>query len=377
MKRPLETLPTPSLVLHQQRFDNNVARLYSKCSGLNTYIRPHLKTAKSIALAKRMQQPPMRGITVSTLQEAEYFFDGGFTDILYAVTLAPNKIDRAIELVTRCPTMLFLIDNLSVLDRLERSLEKVDVVINLMIEIDVDGHRAGLLPDEDDLRILAQRISTNKSLAFCGLMTHAGESYACQTQAELARHAALEVEKMRTAKQYLRGAGIECPWLSIGSTPAANVYEDLNGIDEVRAGVFVFYDLVMANIGVCEIADIALGVLATVISHKKSHNRVIIDAGGLALSKDRGTASQAKDYGYGLVVDPITWRPIYGLIVHQANQEHGVICLRNDEQFSLLSVGTKVIVLPNHACMTAAAYSEYHVFENGSIIERYDRVNGW
>lgn len=377
LKESIETLPTPCLALHQQRFDVNVTQLYDKCMALNTRIRPHLKTAKSIALAQRMVKPPMQGIAVSTLQEAEYFYEAGFTDILYAVTISPNKIERAISLMEKCPSLVLLIDNLSVFAHLEQAISGRNLQVNLMIEIDVDGHRAGLLPQEPELLTLAQKITASSHFTFSGLMTHAGESYACQTRAELKAHAMLEVDKMREAKRFLLKNGVICPALSIGSTPTANVYEELDDIDEVRAGVFVFYDLVMKNIGVCNIDDIALGVLATIISHKKSHNRVIIDAGGLALSKDRGTASQLIDYGYGLVVDPITWQPIDNLIVNQANQEHGVIDLQSSAQFSHFPIGAKVIVLPNHACMTAAAYSEYYAIEDEHVIERYTRVNGW
>jgi len=376
-----DSLQTPCLILHQSRFDANVTRLYEKCKVHKTAIRPHLKTAKSVALAKRMQRAPMTGITVSTLHEAEYFYNAGFNDILYAVTIAPNKIERAVTLATKCPSLILLIDNVTVFKIFDRFVQGIKAEhqfnIRLMIEIDVDGHRAGLLPNEEELLALAQSIVESRNFTFCGLMTHAGESYTCQTPVDLQQHAKQEVERMQEAKRFLQQHDIKCPVLSIGSTPTANAYENLDEIDEIRAGVFVFYDLVMTNIGVCTIDDIALGVLSTVISHKKSHNRVIIDAGGLALSKDRGTASQKADFGYGLLIDALTWIPIGQLVVNQANQEHGVVYLQNTEQFSNLPVGAKVIVLPNHACMTAAAHSEYHVFEDGRIIDTISRINGW
>ena len=377
MKLVNTDLQTPCLVIDQNKLQQNISRMLSKCRSLNVQFRPHLKTAKCLDIARLMDQSPTNGVTVSTLLEAEYFLDNGFDDVLYAVTIAPNKIEQALKLVAKHPEFKLLIDNIEVCRQLANASQQQSLVTQVLIEIDVDGHRAGLLPEQIELSELACFIKDDPALKFKGLMTHAGESYACRSKIEAQAHAELEVSEMMKAVEHLKSIGIHSEIISVGSTPTAQTMTKTAAVTELRAGVFVFNDLVMKNIGVCEIEDIALAVLATVISHKTSHNRVIIDAGGLALSKDRGTAGQQQDYGYGLIIDPETDTPIDNLIVNQANQEHGVIQLIHSDQFAQLAIGKKLLILPNHACMTAAAYEQYAVFTQDGNIQHWPRINGW
>jgi D-serine deaminase-like pyridoxal phosphate-dependent protein len=168
--------------------------------------------------------------------------------------------------------------------------------------------------------------------------------------------------------------------VSVGSTPTAHFSQDFSGVTEVRAGVFVFFDLVMAGIGVCQIDDIAVSVLATVIGHQPAKGWILVDAGWMAMSRDRGTAKQDVDQGYGLVCD-VHGRPFQDLIVADANQEHGVLALRSGSGSTLpdLPIGARVRILPNHACATGAQHSSYHVVRDGSnIIEaEWPRFGGW
>ncbi len=209
-------------------------------------------------------------------------------------------------------------------------------------------------------------------------MTHAGESYECRSAQELEKHAELERRLCVQAADSLRSNGISCPRISVGSTPTALSAKTLQGVTELRAGVYVFFDLVQAGLGVCSLDDIALSVLTTVVSHKTSHRRLIIDAGGLALSKDRGTASQAVDCAYGLVLQAEDGKLIPGLQVVAANQEHGIIDLPEGFHFGQFPLGSQLRILPNHACMTAAAHDHYNVVEGDDvIIDSWQRCNGW
>jgi D-serine deaminase-like pyridoxal phosphate-dependent protein len=151
-------------------------------------------------------------------------------------------------------------------------------------------------------------------------------------------------------------------------------------VTEVRAGVFVFFDLVMAGIGVCQVDDIALSVLATVIGHQREKGWIIIDGGWMSLSRDRGTGKHAIDQGYGLVCD-IDGNAYRDIIVADANQEHGVIAVRpgSDARLPDLAVGDRVRIMPNHACATAAQHAAYHVVRGGShVVEAcWPRFGGW
>ena len=152
---------------------------------------------------------------------------------------------------------------------------------------------------------------------------------------------------------------------------------------EVRAGVYVFHDLVMANVGVCSFDEIALSVLATVIGHQPEKGWVLTDAGWMAMSRDRGTQAQAVDYGYGAVCDE-AGRPLHGFIVSGANQEHGIVSQRDgefagarDDLAQRFPLGTRLRILPNHACATAAQFSDYAVLGHHGALQRWERFGGW
>ena len=170
-----------------------------------------------------------------------------------------------------------------------------------------------------------------------------------------------------------------CPVVSLGSTPTALSAENLQGVTEVRAGVYVFFDLVMAGIGVCAVDDIALSVLATVIGHQPEKGWTILDAGWMAMSRDRGTQKQPLDQGYGLVCD-LQGQPLDDFILVGANQEHGIMASRSGRTSGLrhLPVGSQVRILPNHACPTAAAYDHYKVIDSQQRVSaHWPRFNGW
>ncbi len=216
--------------------------------------------------------------------------------------------------------------------------------------------------------------------ALRGVLSHAGESYGVSGEEAHAAFAERERSAAVRAAEALRAAGLPCPVVSVGSTPTAHNARDLTGVTEVRAGVYVFFDLVMAGIGVCSTDDIALSVLTTVIGHQRERGWILIDAGWMALSRDRGTASQAVDQGYGLVCD-IEGRVVGDLIVSAANQEHGIVALRPGSTGVLpeFAVGTRLRILPNHACATAAQFDDYAVLraDKDAPLAHWPRFGGW
>ena len=166
--------------------------------------------------------------------------------------------------------------------------------------------------------------------------------------------------------------------MSVGSTPTATFATTFEGVTEVRVGVYVFQDLVMAGLGVCSVEQLALSVLASVIGHQRDKNQLIIDAGWMAMSRDRGTASQPVDQGYGLVCD-VSGEPSGDLIVVDANQEHGIVARRDGGaiDFARHPIGSRLRILPNHACATAAQFGEYQVLRDGRPVEVWERFGGW
>jgi D-serine deaminase-like pyridoxal phosphate-dependent protein len=375
----LAALPTPCLVLDEARMLRNITRLRGHLEALGVALRPHLKTVKSIEVAQRLLTDGNGPATVSTLREAEVFAGAGVRDILYAVGIAPDKLARVLALRATGCDLSVVLDSAAQAEAVAAASRRSGDAIPALIEIDSDGHRAGLAPGDPAI-IGIGRILHQGGACLRGVMTHAGESYGATGPAALAAFAEQERGAAVAAADALRKAGLPCPVVSVGSTPTAHFARDLNCITEVRAGVFVFFDLVMAGIGVCTADDIALSVLATVIGHQAGRGWIIIDAGWMALSRDRGTQTQAIDQGYGLVCD-LEGRVIDGLIVAQASQEHGIIARRPGSGAPLpdLPVGTRLRILPNHACSTASQFDAYAVLpaEPDDAIAHWPRFRGW
>jgi D-serine deaminase-like pyridoxal phosphate-dependent protein len=317
-------------------------------------------------------------ITVSTLAEARYFFANGVRDILYAVGIAPVKLPHIAELIGDGCRLRIILDSIEAADAVQAFASSQGVPIEALIEIDTDGKRAGVDPGDELLIEVARRLESDSGALLAGVMTHAGGSYSARTLGEFEAIAERERSGAVTAAERLRAAGFAVETVSVGSTPTVHHARTLEGVTEARAGVYAFGDLVQAELGTCAIDDIAISVLASVIGHNREHSRVLVDAGFLALSRDRGTADFPVDWGYGAVCDS-TGQPIEGIRVESTNQEHGIITVTSGEMdWSRFPVGALVRILPNHACATAAAYDRYSVTDGGAdIVGIWERVNGW
>jgi len=369
---------TPYLLIDETRFQRNLERLSVRISGLGAQLRPHLKTLRSVAAAKQMLPHKDAPATVSTLAEAEAFANAGYRDLLYAVGIAPQKLPRVAALMAQGVKLHILLDSLAQAEAVIAYQAEHGQKFSVFIEIDCDNHRGGLQPQDPEIVEIAQLLQQHR-VQLTGLMTHAGGSYDCGNTAAIRQMAAQECDAVKQAAERIRAAGIPCPILSVGSTPTAHFAEDLSGIQEVRAGVFSTFDLVMYNLGVCRLEDIAMSVVTSVIGHNRDKNWLFIDAGWMALSRDRGTAGQSEDFGYGLVCNeagPLPER----LRVNAVNQEHGIIELPATLSPADFPIGTQLRVLPNHACATAAMHQAYFVQPaetTGSGFTRWDRILGW
>lgn len=346
-----ENLMTPSLILDEAKMRRNIDRLNTLLAPKNVVLRPHLKTAKSIKVAKQVLANGNGPATVSTLAEAEYFFEAGVKDILYAVGIAPNKLPRVMALREKGCDLSILLDSIEQAEAVVSA--KCSSPIPVLIEIDCDGHRGGVLPTDPEL-IRIGRLLHENGAELRGVLAHAGESYEVYGRNAHAKCAQAECRATTLAAANLKNEGLPCPIVSVGSTPTAHAMEDLTGVTEIRAGVYTFFDLVMAGIGVCSPDDIAISVLTEVVGKQEAKGWILVDAGWMAMSRDRGTASQKIDQGYGMVCDE-AGNIMPDLIVSAANQEHGIITLRknaNEKNVPDLPIGTRLRILPNHAKQT-------------------------
>jgi D-serine deaminase-like pyridoxal phosphate-dependent protein len=378
-RQSLETLPTPCLILDADRMERNIERLSGRLGERGVTLRPHLKTAKSVEIARRLMASPAGPATVSTLEEAEHFADAGVRDLIYAVGIAPAKLARVAALLRRDIDVSVILDSVEQAKAVATASEHAGVRIPTLIEIDCDGQRSGV-PPTDAARLVAIARALEPGAELRGVLAHAGGSYGAKGPDAMKEWAEVERQSALDAARHLRSAGFACGVVSVGSTPTAHFGENFEGVTEVRAGVFVFFDLVQAGLGVCETDDIALSVLATVIGLHRDAGRITVDAGWMALSSDRGTARQAVDQGYGLVCDCHS-AILPDLIVASTSQEHGILQMRPGSDAALpdLRLGDRVRILPNHACATAAQHRSYQVVRRGSpwVEAKLPRMGGW
>jgi D-serine deaminase-like pyridoxal phosphate-dependent protein len=369
----LSDLPTPCLVLDRGVLARNIDRMAQAVGRLGVALRPHMKTAKSIDVARMVlanQAAPINGITVSTLAEAEYFAAHGITDILYAVGITPQKLDRVARLNADGAATTIVTDDAETASAIAAHPARLPT----LIEIDCGEMRGGIAADDPALDDIADALG----LSLRGIMTHAGHSYSGRSIPEMADIAEAERKAALFAAARLRDAGHECPVVSVGSSPTALHARALGGITETRPGVYMFGDLFQSEIETVEPGSIAVTVLASVIGRRPAEGRIVIDAGGMALSKDRATESAPHDYRFGLVLDAGGRRSLGRSLVARANQEHGVVDLDPTADPPPFRVGDRVRVAPNHTCMTSAAHDRYYVVDGSDeVVAVWPRINGW
>jgi D-serine deaminase-like pyridoxal phosphate-dependent protein len=360
-------------VLDRGKLERNLRRMSSAIARLGVSLRPHLKTAKSADVARIAVAGEAGGITVSTIAEAKYFAERGFRDITVAAGTTPEKLDRIQSILSNEMILTVITDDIGV----ARVIAGHSANVRALIEIDSGESRGGVDPSSDAVIEIGRALG--KKLA--GVLTHAGHSYECRTVEQVREVAEQERLAVTTAAERLRAAGMVCDTVSVGSTPTMSHVERLDGVTEARPGVYMFGDLFQAAVHTCTRDDIALTVLSSVIGTRPDANQIVLDAGALALSKDRSTASTAEDAGFGLVWD-LDGKDSFGeCVIHDVYQEHGIA--RGLEgglklPFNELPVGTKVRIAMNHSCLTAAAHDRYYVVDGSrQVLDEWHRVNGW
>lgn len=368
---------TPYLLLDEARLRRNIDRLRTRLARFPVTLRPHVKTAKSLDVAGLLFPDGPGPIAVSTLHEAEAFCAAGYSDIVYSVGITASKLDKVLALHHAGVHVTVLLDSSEQATAVAGAASRGGIPIPALIEVDCDGHRGGLFPDDPTLITVARTLESGGA-SVQGVLAHAGESYFARSPDDLVAAAENERRVAVAAANVLRENGFAAPAVSIGSTPTAHAATDLTGVTEVRAGNFVFFDLVMAGIGVCAVDDLAISVVTTVIGHKPSRGWIMTDAGWMSTSQDRGTGRQPVDQAYGLVADE-HGVIIPDLLMATASQEHGILAMRPGSSTPLpdIPLDTQLRVLPIHACATAAQHERYHVLRADGTRAIWPRIGGW
>lgn len=362
-------LMTPAALLDYDRLTKNIERMAKRAKENNLNLRPHIKTHKCIEIGKIQIERGAKGITVSTLDEAEVFADAGFNDITYAVPLSKNKIRKALDLASRI-SLKIIVDNPTIIDELDRVSYEKRMGIDVLLKVDCGLHRCGVNPDSPSAVNLARAIVNARYMRFAGILTHAGHSYAANDVKQIKQIAEQEQQVMVRFARLLKSEGFHPETVSIGSTPTVTLADSFHEeITEVRPGNYVFYDYTQAVLGTCKVSDCALTVLASVVGTYP--DRIVIDAGATALSKDQGPTHITPNCGFGQVIVAYEKGVLAkGAIIKSITQEHGTISVTQNSN-THFRISDMMRILPNHSCLTANLFNEYIVLQGGRIKTRW------
>jgi D-serine deaminase-like pyridoxal phosphate-dependent protein len=367
----LDDLLTPCLLLDLDVLDRNIARMAAAVARHpGVVLRPHMKTAKNAQVAD-LAAPGKGPITVSTLAEARYFADHGFRDQIYAVGIVPAKLDAVAALNAAGNDIKVITDDLDVAAAIAAHPGRLPA----LVEVDVGEGRAGVSPDN----VMLLRVAAMLGAKLVGVISHSGHSYAGRSEEAMAEIAEVERQNLVRAATRLRQAGHTVKIVSAGASPTAMYARNLAGITEVRAGVYMMGDLLQGQIGTHPLEDIAVTVLTAVTGRYPARGAVLVDAGALALSKDRSTEAAPRDWKFGRVLDRDGNPTLGDAMVVRVHQEHGEVRAAEGSTLPVddLPVGSLLRVAPNHVCLTAAAHDRYHLLRGGKLVGEWMRVNYW
>jgi len=361
----LDLIQRPALLVDLQKADANIASMSAKAVRNKVAFRPHFKTHQSSRIAELFRKRGVSAITVSSVAMARYFADAGWQDILIAFPLNWREMDALNALAERV--------RLGVLVDCQESVEylafHVRHAVDVWIKIDTGLHRSGIWwQDQTHIETLTRVIMRSARLNFRGILTHAGQAYHAKSPQNVKELAVTSQQAMLAVKDGLLAAGFEDVLVSIGDTPGCRLIDDFSGVDEIRPGNFIFFDLEQWQLGACSQEEIAVAMACPIVSKNMTRNELVVYGGAIHFSKE---------------TMPYQGEPIYGLVAGEFNQpfgmlkpdckvisttqEHGVIAM-DPLSFSQYRVGDVIQVFPVHSCLAAHLLGEYLDIHTGEKI---------
>lgn len=349
----------PTLLLDEDKMNANLDRMIDKAKRTNTELIPHFKTHQSKEIGEICRSKGVQRITVSSVKMAEYFAANGWSNITVAFPFNPLEVNSINTLIKNGVEITLLVTELSTLDILS---DQIEGEVNLMIEIDAGYGRSGVPSDSIEIiQALAQKIKESNKLNLYGLYCHPGNTYSTNSVEDIQALWADAIPKMKAIKDHLD----KDVKVRMGDTPGCTVVEDMEGVDEIGPGNFIFYDLVMNYLDVCDESDIAVAVACPVVAKNESENKLILHGGAVHFSKDHlYNANEQKFFGEMVVLEEHGWSSIIpNAKLISVSQEHGILKV-DEETFEQIEVGDVIGILPIHSCLTANLLKEYRTFDH-------------
>ncbi|HXR65723.1 MAG TPA: alanine racemase [Ktedonobacteraceae bacterium] len=351
---PVSEIDTPTLLVELPRLEANIQRFADMAVRAGVKLRPHCKTHKTLEIAHRQLAAGAGGLTCAKLGEAEVYAAAGISDLFVAYpVIGREKARRAAELAQRCKLIVGVESAIGV-QQLSQAANSASVVLSVRLELDSGLRRTGVAPEQAEE--LCRLILGAPALHLDGIFTFRGASFPGAPSRERAELGRLEGEWMVAQAQRLRAAGIPIEAVSVGSTPTAEGAARVPGVTEVRPGTYVFFDRMTTRAGVNAPDEIALSILATVVS-RPAPDIAIIDAGSKTFCGDVIPANAGLE-GYGATIDGRSG------IVERMNEEHGIVRLASD---FAPAIGDKLAFFSNHVCTSVNLSDEIVVVQQGRV----------
>ncbi len=347
-------ITTPTLLLDEKKCKENIHRMAAKAKRANVAFRPHFKTHQSLEIGRWFKDVGVRKITVSSVYMATYFAQE-WNDITIAFPVNIREMNAINELAKRI-TLNLLVENETGLQALS---EQLTASVNLFLKIDVGTHRTGIQPDRTDfIEKLLDIIQADPKLTFKGFLGHSGHTYQCRNTGDIQRvhHNSLEIMKALKDKYKPMYPGVIT---SIGDTPGCSVANYFTGIDEIRPGNFVFYDVMQLQIGSCAVSQISVAMACPIVAIHHERSEIVVYGGGVHFSKDRMEDQGKTIFGRVVKKTESGWGDIIPhMYVKSLSQEHGIISVP-EELINSYVIGDYLILLPVHSCMTVNLMKNY------------------
>lgn len=366
-----EHLRTPYFLVDLPAAERNARTMAENARKAGVRLRPHVKTHKTIEGARLQVQGHFGGITVSTLAEADYFAKGGFEDMIYAFPVSPDKLPQVHRLMNQVQAFHILIDHSRQLTSVEEYAASAGITFSVFLKVDSGSRRSGVPAGRKESVQLARKLDQSPAVDFQGILTHAGHTYQCDGIQDIKEVADEQNQLMSDFARELSQAGVTVNTIATGDTPGCSHLSDHRDVNEIRPGNYLFFDKLQADIGSCMPEDCAGLVASRVVSHYPDRNRMVIDAGALALSKDTGATHITGEVLFGAIRN----HPELRLV--KLSQEHGIIEGDGPIDYEAFPIGSIVHIIPNHSCLTAALFPEFQVMRDGWIVDTWRPVRGW
>lgn len=352
------TIDTPQLIVSEEILQRNIAEMASFARSINVQLRPHIKTHKSLEIARLQIAAGAIGISCATVGEAEVMVnEGGIDDVLLAYPIVgAQKYERLVPLMEKA-RIAVAVDSTAAIETIAKAMTKHERIMDIYLELNTGQNRSGVMWGDEAVNF-AQQIDKHPNLRLAGIMTHEGHVAFVDPDA-IASEAQAAGEKMVETAEKIRSLGIELPTVSVGSTPAARLTPTVKGVTEMRPGTYVFNDNSLFRFGDhWGVEDCAARFVATVVS-RTADDRCVIDAGSKTLALDPSKSHP----GHGYIVG----HP--DVVISKLSEEHGVCDLPAGEEG--FQVGDTVEVIPNHICPTVNLMDEMAVVKEGKVIDHW------